>query len=346
MKKPSPFLKFLRIPFNHSLTNSVLRSSRYSSDNQRMKYIFLVLFPILASAQFTENVSVSKFGNKVILEGKDCSVLKAQAEALASWTKKLDEDSQINKCKCFLGNCKVNVSHTLPKIASENQSNNPHYSGPNCWNASLVSTKILPNLRYTTPEELSFWLNSPLCKEREKDEKSSPGDVIAIRDFQSGEVHGFIHLTDDLAFSKNGYDKNNSYSLQSPDFVFSTYNVPKDCRKIFSIPDQGICSSWANYYSCTSLNDYLKNHPIKDPATKETWEAINDLDCTISSVAMHGGLSDALKDLIPASVMAIATLSFEKMTKEKLSDDEYIIWAGIYYKAQALKDQLQFLDEN
>jgi hypothetical protein len=83
---------------------------------------------------------------------------------------------------------------------------------------------------------MNFWMTSPLCQERKPDESPAPGDIIAIRDDTGGEVHGFIYLTGDLAYSKNGYAQGTRYELQSPKKVFDVYDVPVDCQRFYQKP--------------------------------------------------------------------------------------------------------------
>lgn len=205
----------------------------------------------------------------------------------------------------------------LPEILQINLDKSVEKFGPNCWNATLVATGILPELRYSTYKEMTFWMNSKFCREKDLDEPIEIGDVIAIRELLTGantysEVHGFIYMDEKLSFSKNGATKKEPYLLQSTDMVFSSYNVLKECRRIKGIPkdDLKCLQRWANIYKCEAIKPLSirakdifedKIESEKNNNLKHIW-LVEKLDHLISKIIFNNsknilGDDDVIKDI-------------------------------------------------
>lgn len=293
------------------------------------------------SSLFNDKVRVVKEGKKILLLGKDCNLLNKESDALAKWTQKVNERAVNQPCSCRQGFCTKEVTSTIPDFAEAYQFKHVPTDGPNCWNATLVGAKIVPQLRYTSDIEMNFWMNSPLCKERKANEPLQPGDLIAIRGSDHKEVHGFIYLSENLSFSKNGYNKAMPYSLQDPNVVFDIYEVPKNCRR--KTGEATGCANYANYFSCISMDDYLKKNPIKDPTAKETYKQLSDLECVISEAVLSGKNSQELQMLAATTLKVIATLAYETLKENKFDPNDKVIWQALYHKSSSLKDQLTLM---
>lgn len=313
------------------------------------------LFSFLVSAQykainksyFNHKVQLSKDTQKIVLVGKDCSLLQQEAAAIQAWSKRLGESPQVALCKCRFGKCSIDVTQTLPAILQKNQSLTSKFDGPNCWNASLVGSKIIPNLRHSLDEEMTFWMNSPLCKMRKDGEATQPGDIIAIRfaeetwygeERRIEETHGFIYLTENLSFSKNTLKAKDPYTLQSTENVYAIYPVKPECRNI-GIQDKKGCNNWSNAYACESVENYLKKHPIKDQDAKETWDNLKVMDCNVSQMVMTSGLQKEIYTLTETSLEALKSLSEERLKAAKTEEDKFI-WQGILITIEANLVQL------
>lgn len=304
-------------------------------------FIFVVIFSQALWGQddygFNSKIQVIQKGKEIFIQGNDCQLLKKEADALMAWTQKVKEKAKKEKCSCSEGVCLQKVTAQIPAFAKDKQFKKSKNDGPNCWNATLVASKIVPQVRYTSQNEMNFWMSSPLCREKNTGEPLSPGDVVAIRNGDDGEVHGFIHLSDNLSFSKNGYDRSMAYSLQDPDFVFDTYEVPKECRRKVGEPEE--CHIWANYFTCQSMDDYLEKHPIKDKNLKTMIKQINEIECNISEMAFDGSLSE-VKMLQEMVIEAVKELARGTLEKGEYAPEEKVIWQGIYFKCEALQDQI------
>lgn len=313
-----------------------------------MKYAFialLFLFSIQSHAQyprvnkniFNKDVKLSQDPNKVILEGKSCAELEIEIAAIKTWSIRIGEKPGDSSCQCSNKVCKIDITNIVPYLVKEKQGSCPAFDGPNCWNGALVATKMLPNLRYTSDTEMAFWMSSPLCKERAANEKALPGDIIAIREKNGDEVHGFIHLTENLSFSKNGYRKGAPYSLQSPENVYTVYRVKKECQGVNGKPAKG-CSLWSNIFACESITEYLKKHPIQDKVALSTWEALETEDCSVSTQAFEPVMNKDVMMLAKASLAVVISLAEKNIVEAKTEEDRFI-WRAIEVKAKANLDQ-------
>ncbi|MBA2405811.1 MAG: hypothetical protein H0V66_13630 [Bdellovibrionales bacterium] len=304
----------------------------------------MLLFFIFISQALAQSVTVKKVGSNIYLHGRDCNFLMKQADAINQWKNPQALPLSSENCICS-PNCAIDVTKIVPKQVQEKQEVCAAHDGPNCWNSTLVTSGILSHFRYSEGAEMKFWMESPLCKERAATEPLQPGDIIAIRNAKGEEVHGFIHLTNELSFSKNGFAKESKYALQTPEYVFSGYGVPKLCRRFYKKPGNTSpeCPNYANYFKCESMEDYLKKHPITNNEQLLTWQTLDSVECEVSELAFTKVLSEEQLALFKMSITAIASLALQKLALTTLTNDEKFIWKGISVKSWSLMEQIRLL---
>lgn len=309
-----------------------------------MKKTILTLFTtLLFQSVFAENlfnnkVQVVRQNDDIYLTGNDCATLEKESKILEEWTKKLKENTNdINKCECAKSVCKKKVNALLPNIVNVTQFQKPQSSGPNCWNASLVAAKIIPQLRYSTPQEMSFWLQSPLCKEKKSNEALAPGDIIAILNKSGHQHHGFVYISENLSFSKNGVDSDNPYSLQDPKHVFAKYSVKPKCERT---DKQGTCANHAKYYSCMSMDEYRKSYKTTDKTLQETIQSINSLECSFSKSLFENG-NFGVDNFILVNLEILNNLISEIYLDKKFKPEDAVLWEGLYYQIGAMFAQAE-----
>lgn len=292
-------------------------------------------YTFIPNYYFNETVRAARDGEKILLQGSNCDLLKSEANAIAQWSKKQDLAASA-ECNCKQSNCSIDITSFSPKLLQEKQSVCTLRNGPNCWNLSLVSTGVADQLRYSTPAEINFWMESPLCKKRKDGEKKEPGDVIAIRTGRNNsEVHSFIHLSDNLSFSKNGYHKDAPYTLQSPEYLYKIYEVEPGCQGIDKIPTEKKCSNYSNAYRCISLDEYLKTNPIKSQKQQEIFQELKEVECQITDFISLEKISPDLFQLTNISLTAIYKLA-DSEHRRATSDKDKFIWDLISVRARAM----------
>jgi hypothetical protein len=251
----------------------------------------------------------------LVLSGENCAILETQVSALAQWKTRLDEPAPATvACRCTAGACRAAITSVTPGFVNRTHGTRAGRWGPNCWNTALVASKILEESSFTAPEEMTYWMKSPLCRSLRAGEAPRPGDIIAIRDQAEQEIHAFIHLTDELSFSKNYLTAAAPFALQNPSDVYREFPVPEECRK----PGHpASCPAHADYFRCVTMESYL---PLSGPPpsaeyvqteTKvfEVERAVDYLVFHWESGAAFRGRADAIlsastKSLLPLRVIA------------------------------------------
>ena len=237
---------------------------------------FLILnFSLSLQASTVEGVNGSRRADGgVTLTGENCDLLKRQVSALSLWQARLNEKSgkPPTACTCDSLRCYMDIDSVIPAMVEKYLSVDAGRWGPNCWNTTLVAAKILPVLRFTPPEEMNFWMKSPLCRPVPEDESPLPGDIAAIRDSSQNEVHAFTFITDELTFTKNYLTTMAPYRLQATPDVFAIFAVPFDCRHRVGNPSN--CSTYVNYFRCTSWADFFEVQKVIIPARYNEIEAL------------------------------------------------------------------------
>ncbi len=169
----------------------------------------------------------------------------------------------------------------------------PFHGGPNCFNLALVLNHILPSLRFSSPDEIGFYINSPLCRKLQDGEPRRYGDIGLI--YLSSkkpieEYHGFIYINENLAYSKNGDGifKPSSYLLQSLENVYNTYDVPltSECRQNqLKIPSR--CGQAASFHRCESMQNYLSRKPKLSMPIQKINKAVLNFEKDLESFAIY-----------------------------------------------------------
>lgn len=324
----------------------------------KLSVCFGIFLTYCALAQTTSTIEVLRDRpGKTFLKSQNCKLLDEAVNALNKWAQRLKEPlkEKINPCHCQDGSCLVDITKLGPRVIQEFEGVYPQNPGPNCFNAALVSSNILPALGHATPEEMKFWMDSELCHAKNPGDKKEPGDIIRIRDAKNynSEIHGFTYLTDKLAFSKNGEglyvasrDKLLSYPylLLPPDEVFNHkgFFTKKECQDVTpkQAKEKG-CHFFAQTYSCISLDEYREENPIKDQEVKSSWEQLTKLDCQMSREVFETRGKDQDKFVIQQAIMIVHMLAQKKLINKNTKD--HFQWNAISNRAESLRIQYQRL---
>lgn len=324
---------------------------------------FALIISILFSSQLSA-LEVEKNDGKIVLKDVSCDKVADIAKSIAEWTKNTKEKdscpplSKPQRKSRGLGKCELDITNCIPAHVAKYQGVRPESAGPNCWNLALVMKGILPNLRYTTPEEMAFYMNPPLCRQLKNDEAKIPGDLGAIRAISgnsSKEYHGFIYISDKVAYSKNGYSTANPYTLQTLENVYDVYGVPgkKECREN-ELNYSKQCNRAASYFRCISMDEYLKQNPNTPEKIMSALNTIKDFEGCVESRAFTGSeFSDAATAVITDSSKALAFYLEEELkanqseNTENTEDQEKrnFLLGSLQLKLSAVAEQLRNLQD-
>jgi hypothetical protein len=296
-------------------------------------YAYALLFSSQAMA-----LDIFAIGKTIELSSSSCKETESIVKTLEDWTKK--------KCKIIEG-CKYDIHECLPEHIAGVVGKYSGFEGPNCWNLALVMKGILPGLRFSTKEEMAFYLNSPLCRNLNADEERRPGDVGAIRELvnnKAHEFHGFIYISDKLAFSKNGETFDSSYDLQSLENVYASYQIAgnEQCRGN-QINMNSTCLNATSYFRCEGLDEYLKK---RKPLSLELSNLVQETSvfekCIVEPFLLD---SKPLQDNAGKSIVdiakALAKYTEDQIRKSKLSEEEKFIITSLDLRMRAISEQFK-----
>ena len=277
----------------------------------------------------------------LILSGADCAVLERQAAALADWRGRLHEGAaSADFCRCEADTCSLRIASAAPEFVNLMHGIRAGRWGPNCWNAALVSNKILSAPGFTSPAEMTFWMRSPLCRALRAGETPRPGDIIAVRDRAGEEVHGFVYLTEELAFSKNYLTAAAPYALQSPEEVYKEFPVPAECRKPgASAPG---CPAYADHFRCSPREDYLQSAPgLPDKDYPEAAAAVSAAEGAISWLVLRWRTDPELQS--GAAEILAAQEKILLPARELARNRSGLLWRALELRADSLLHQISLI---
>lgn len=150
-----------------------------------MPVLLLLIILGLSAITHAEELTLRRGASKeLILSAKSCSFLNAQKKALCDW-KKNAEPGFIEKkdpyvCKTVNGKSTLSVSNCLPAFAKSYHNQKLVKSGPNCWGTAMSFKKLSLKPRFMWPEEIEYWIDSPVCRKLDVGEAREPGDIINV----------------------------------------------------------------------------------------------------------------------------------------------------------------------
>lgn len=259
------------------------------------------------------------------LVGSSCSEVETQLKQIQSWGKSYGAGScsSVTPIEGQSG-CSAEITSCVPEHVVRYHGVYGFNDGPNCFNLVLVMSGQRPALVETTSEEMELYKSSPLCRKLQASETPLPGDVGSISD-NTGDVHGFIYVSDRLAYTKNGMEvESYPYSLTSLQSVLDKFHVGKKRSEIkglecFGRPEPQCQERVRNeYYRCKSMEEFLREAPKTKLTQKvlRATELMNELDCRysqglfttpsyVSSLAEQViGVSHVLKEFVEEEIPA------------------------------------------
>lgn len=288
---------------------------------------------------------------ELFLHAKSKKILNEELLALESWTVKTSNSCSFGDIKRkFPGGFKVNVTNCLPSHVRLYHHVKPEIAGPNCWNLSLVMADLVPSLRFSTREEMKFYMNEPFCSLVSNEEGREAGDIIAIRKNNNREVHGMVYISDRLVYSKNGYSKRKPYAIQELENVLEIYKVSsvKKCFSNQSSTEEG-CNPYVQFYRCQSLDSYLDRY--RDEINIEIIEVhmnLNQLEQLIANLYFeNNSISiENLEEVFEKSEEIFLSTSEKKLGSENLNNEEARFLSMMKEKSKSMSSALLLISKN
>jgi hypothetical protein len=286
----------------------------------------LVIFITLACGLSFAEVTVKPASGKIILESKSCEEIESLAKEFVNpvCAKKISGG-------WFSSVCQYDFSSCVPDVVRELHGVKALVNGLNSWNMSLFATGVVPVLRYTSPDEFTFYLKSPLCRPLKSGEAIEPKDIGAIRDANGDEVHAFSTVSESLVFSKQSSRTLNHYLLETKSQELSQYPLSSTENKL-------------EYFRCESLEHYLSRDLKVESKFQQTLKKAHQELTSVEKVLAHVlpvkiSISDAdsqdLKQRIEKLIRTYRSLAREMSQKSKIAES-----ADFAFMREAIKQRL------
>lgn len=225
--------------------------------------------------------------------GRGCAKLEQQLKALKNW----QGIEAAQNCKSKVrrrGNpnnpiCELNIHDCLPEQIKKYHDGKADLDGPNCFNLALNLKGIVPSLRYSPANEVRFYLRSPLCRILKLNEKPKAGDVGIIKEYIGDSpdlVHGFIYVSEDLVYSKNGKDKKAPFALQERKEVYRLYGLGAAEAKCKANQMPKECDQGVEIHRCKSMDEFLKEYK-GDKEILNMYQQTRNLDCKAGNASLN-----------------------------------------------------------
>ncbi len=300
-------------------------------------------------------LEVKNSGGRIYLTDPSCAEVAEVTRSLATWTTNLGiqkrcpfDKKKPRSAPLPWSDCSFDITNCVPDHVVKFHGATPEISGPNCWNLALVMSDILPALRYSTPEEMAFYMRPPLCRSLKNGEPRIPGDIGAIRSVGTGdslESHGFIYVSEKIAYSKNGFLRRSPYALQPLENVYNQYKVPRisDCRAN-ELNTSVECDNSVSYFRCISMDQYLDEHPKIPSELKRSLNELSNFETCLQARVLSGTtLSEIAQNNIINVAAGLATYLDQESKKQSQPADEQrkFLLGALQLRLKAILDQLE-----
>ena len=120
------------------------------------------------------------------LTAESCEKLQKEHGALCTWKQTLEPD--FLPSPSLAPACKPNADGTfswtetqcIPEFTQSAAGKKLARNGPNCWGTTLSFHGLSQRPRFVWPEEMLYWLDSPVCRKLDAGEAMLPGDIINV----------------------------------------------------------------------------------------------------------------------------------------------------------------------
>lgn len=309
------------------------------------KILGFVLASLLSANAGALEVSKNKAGH-IILSDISCEDIPAQSKALRQWTEGTEATCRFGRVRKKGALCEMDLQNCLPAHVKKYQGANPAKDGPNCWNLALVAKNLLPYLRMSSNEEMSFFMNSGMCQQIGNGEKPAPGDIGAIRKKDTNcrpgeaacEVHGFIYVSEQLAYSKNSQDALDSYALQDINHVYSLYDAgPFACSEV---GNSSACPvHQIDFFRCQSFPDFLAKAKAAAEYRK-AFEVLDFAECKVSGASMRPVVFDQKEKTNIAAAIGAVTGFLNRAEEATKSPDESFLYEALGVRLRSMAEQV------
>ncbi|MGE3974846.1 MAG: hypothetical protein AB7F59_10005 [Bdellovibrionales bacterium] len=220
--------------------------------------------------------------------------------------------------------------------------------GPNCWGTALALGGLTSAVRYATFDEITFWMNSPLCQ-KILPADASTGDILIIREGFT-EKHAALVITKDLIFEKQAFNSGTPFRFRELLRVTTEdYNVAPECHGTGPLPQ---CKTHSLYFHCQSTGAFLeKNRQQISENFLSFKKELDDLERKISDFALDENLTeDTVITLLREQLWSLQKKNeqhlqeyMKNFSNTQKDENNLFVWESIYQRSRSLTEQLRNL---
>ena len=293
---------------------------------------------------------------RLILTEDSCEKALKITTDFSNWKKSSDG---INGCepkglryKPNSRSCSVDVTDCLPEHVQKYQGLTPEIAGPNCWNTALVMAKMLPNHRYTSESEFSYYMRPPLCRALKNNEARRAGDIGTVRKIENGQLedeHAFVYVNSQTTFSKNGWDEKFPYQFQSFKAMSKEYGVSNrsECSANRDNPN---CVVSTAYFRCQSMDEYLSQHAKIPSELLEMFHKADNFDASVETFVMKKSdlNSEVIQNLKKTGAVLVKYMKDQqkKIPKPPANSEEAFMLGALQARLHSVAEQLDIIISN
>jgi hypothetical protein len=317
-------------------------------------FIFNVatLFAASFSMAFPDSIRFTRRNERIIASAVTCSVLESELPNIRAWAERANMSSQCEFSKGTEGfRCVYDISDCVPEHVRRFQGENPLVGGPNCFNLALVMKQILPHLRYSSTDEMSFYMREPICHELQSTETHKPGDIGAIYiradDNLKQEWHGFVYISDHLAYSKNGKSENSPYSLQTVENVNQTYDVGRENCVWTTNGVAQKCRVELSSFRCKSMDEYLQDTGGMPHELESYFDRVSSVEGCLEQSVISGALlpEQARRSINDVAQSLVHYIGGETASKRALDSKQTFLLGALQMRLESIALQLGKMDD-
>jgi hypothetical protein len=306
----------------------------------------------LFAAEMRNNIQVERIENNEIQLTAKCENIENKIASILELNKLSPISTPITEMG--QGLCSANITKIIPKRIVDLPDTTTAHPGPNCWNTSLFTQKVVQSRRFTSENEMTYWMNSPLCRELVINEVERPGDIIAIRVNNADaflEMHGFIYLTDDFSFSKSGFDPQFPYELTSSEYVYQVFALGDygsfrpnpECRRVVGKPDSDKCPVYANVFRCKTYENFLNSENFNSKEIYKTFDKkLLRFETKLSIIVLNE--KNYSKEKSHELKNELNLLNDEYLSLSDSHSQDYRLWENMKFRIISFRVQINLLD--
>lgn len=273
-----------------------------------VKFFFGFLVIFIGSSTLAEVSFPYAENGRVVMTGS-CRETKKELKAIKEWNKIVSGSSTCKEKVTksgkipFFKTCEMDITECVPDHVKKYHNKSASLSGPNCFNHVLVFLGLLPHLRYSSAEEIEFYMREPYCKKVAPTEPKKPNDLVVMM-CQGEPWHAYIRVSSKNIYSKNG--RGSIYELRNKKRTVRLYDAL--CE------EEGKTTSSVTYRCSSQPKEFLKLLGEEMDDLQNNIQQVERIECQFEqAVLVEQFISDQNQKTITDTIEALAAYAKKEL---------------------------------